>query len=264
MKKKLKTHITLIFSIYVFMASLWLTSCQNQASKEDKKPVLKDTNPYKKDGLITSYKDGYLYSEITMKNGKKNGIARKFYKNGKVNTEINYKNGVKVDTSRWFYTNGKIYRVTPYNNKGKINGVQIKYHKNGLLKARIPYEDGNRKVGLMEKSLYGNDVTSYPSIKYKIIDERKTKKTYFLQFSLSNNSTNVKFYEGKLKNDLFIPEKLLKISTKNGKGTLRFVEDPAFKDKNYVNIVGTYKTKLGNVKILQRSVKLPSGHLKPY
>jgi hypothetical protein len=255
---------TVIFPFFAFIISIWITSCQNQASKEEKKPVMKNTSPYKNDGLKKSYKDGYLYTEVTIKNGKKNGIARKFYKNGRVNTEITYKNGIKVDTSRWFYTNGKIYRVTPYNNKGKIDGLQIKYHKNGLLKARIPYEDGNRKVGLVEKSLYGNDVTNYPSVKYKVIDERKTKKTYLLQLYLSNNSPNVKFYEGKLMDDIFNPDKLKKINTKNGKGTLRFVEKSDYQGRKYVNIVGTYKTKLGNVKILQRTIKLPSSHLKKY
>ncbi len=255
---------TLIFSFFVFVSSIWIISCQNQPAKGDKKPVPENNSPYKKDGLIKSYMDGYLYSEVTMKDGKKNGIARKFYKNGKVNTEITYKNGIKVDTSKWFYKNGKVYRITPYNNNGKINGVQIKYHKNGLLKARIPYVDGNRKVGLVEKSLYGNDVTSYPSIKYTIIDERKTKKTYLIQLNLSSNSTNVKFYEGSLTNNIFIPEKLNKINTKNGKGTLRFIEDPDYKGKTTINVVGTYKTKRGNIKILQRTIKLPSSHLKNY
>ncbi len=251
-----------VFYLTVGIAiSTWFASCTNKEPNAQTEKNQADMNA--KDGVITSYKDGYLYTKLSMKNGKKNGVAKKFYKNGKVNTEINYENNVKVGSSKWFYTNGKLYRETPYKN-GKIHGIQIKYHKNGLLKARIPYDNGNRKIGLIEKSLYGNDVKSYPSIKYKLIDERSTNKKITIILNLSNNSKNVMFYEGRLKDSIFNPDKFNKIITKNGKGTLYFIEESNFNGKKTINIIGIYKTKLGNKKILQRVLKLPSGHLKSY
>ncbi len=259
-QSSLKTIFYLIVGVLI---STWFISCINQGSNTQPEGSQAKMNPQEKDGVITSYKDGYLYTKVSMKNGRKNGLARKFYKNGKVNTEITYENNIKTGTSKWFYTNGKLYRETPYKN-GKIHGIQVKYHKNGLLKARIPYENGYRKIGLIEKSLYGNDVSNYPSIKHKQQDERSNNKKFTIFLNLSNNSKNVIFYEGSLKDSIFDPDKLNKIITKNGKGTLHFTEDPNFNGKKTINIVGIYKTKLGNKKILQRVFKLPSAHLKRY
>ncbi len=257
-QSSLKTIFCLIPGIIL---STWFTACINQDPNAQIENTQAKMDPKDKDGVITSYKDGYLYTKVTMKNGKKNGLAKKFYKNGKVNTEITYKDNLKVGTSKWFYTNGKLYRETPYKN-GKIHGIQVKYHKNGLLKARIPYDNGNRKIGLIEKSLYGNDVSNYPSIKYKQIDERSTNKKLTINLNISNNSKNVVFYEGRLKDSIFDPGKLNKIITKNGKGSLHFIEEPDFNGAKAINIIGIYKTKLGNKKILQRVLRLPSAHLK--
>ena len=246
---------------FLVLNILLFNGCQNNkpSAGSSSKKGKNDSTGY--NGVYKSYRDGYLYSEVTLEEGKKNGLAKRFYKNGKVNTEVYYKNNIKVDTSRWYYTNGKIYRETPYN-KGKIHGIQKKYHKNGVLKAEIPYVNGNREVGLKEYSYYNSPIKSYPSIIYYIDDQRKEKGQVFLTIRLSNNSEKVKFYQGELEKGIFDTDKAIYILTEKGRGTISFVEKADYTGKNQINIIAYHKTKLGNYKILQKKITLPSTHLK--
>jgi len=244
---------------FLLFTSFLFFGCQTKQSNESSINDKNDSIGY--NGVYKSYRDGYLYSEVTLKEGKKEGLARKFYKNGKVNTEVYYKNNIKVDTSRWYYTDGELYRETPYQ-KGKVHGIQKKYHRNGILKAEIPYESGNRKIGLKEFSYFNSPVKSYPSISYQISDNRNTNGQVTLTLRLSNKSEKVKFYQGDLNNGMFDTEKLKYILTEKGKGTINFIEKPDFTGKSQINIIAYFKTKLANNKIIQKKVSLPSSHLK--
>ncbi len=246
---------------FLVLNILYFYGCQNNepSAGSSSKKGKNDSTGY--NGVYKSYRDGYLYSEVTLKEGKKNGLAKRFYKNGKVNTEVHYKNNIKIDTSRWYYTNGKIYRETPYN-KGKIHGIQKKYHKNGILMAEIPWVGGNRKAGLKEYSYYNSLLKSYPNIIYHIDDQRKEKRQVKITIKLSNNSEKVKFYQGELKEGIFDPDKAKYILTEKGRGAINFVEKADYTGKNQINIIAYHKTKLGNNKILQKKITLPSTHLK--
>jgi len=87
---------TVIFPFFAFIISIWITSCQNQASKEEKKPVMKNTSPYKNDGLKKSYKDGYLYTEVTIKNGKKMVLPGSFIKTEELIRKLPIKTVLKL------------------------------------------------------------------------------------------------------------------------------------------------------------------------
>jgi len=79
---------------------------------------------------------------------------------------------------------------------------------------------------------------------------------------LSNNASKVKFYEGTLTDSIFDPETLRYILTENGEGTLQLVEKEGYTGTGKLHIVALYQTRLGNGKILQTSVNLPSKTLK--
>jgi len=258
MKQRLNC-IRISFTGFVFLATILFCGCKNISNKET--PINEKNDSTKFNGVYKSYRDGYLYSEVTLKDGKKEGLAKKFYKNGRINTEVYYKNNIKVDTSRWYYTDGKIYRETPYQN-GVVHGIQKKYHRNRLLKAEIPYVYGKRKVGLKEYSIYNNPVKSYPSISHIITDKRAENRQVILTVRLSNNSQNVKFYQGELEKGIFDTDKIKYILTEKGKGSITFVEKPDFEGKNQINIIAYYKTKNGNYKILHKRIPMPSTHLK--
>ncbi len=245
----------------VLLCLVHFQACQSKKTSDRSDEDVTKNNSSGYNGVYKSYRDGYLYSEVMLVNGEKNGLARRYYSNGKVNTEVYYENNVKIGTSKWFYTNGKVYRETPYEN-GKINGIQKKYHKDGTLMAEIPYESGNRKIGLQEYSFYGSPVTSYPNIVIHVDDQRSMNGLVKVSLSLSNKSKNVKFYEGDIINGIFDDELSTYILTEDGKGIMRFTENLDYEGKKIINIIAIYKTKLVNKKILQKKLILPSNHLK--
>ncbi len=212
-------------------------------------------------GVYKSYHpDGYLYSEVSYKDGKKDGICKRFYSDGKVHTIIEYSKGKKVGTSKWLYTSGEVYRETPYGN-GQIDGIQKKYYRDGTVQAEIPYSHGNRKIGLREYNEGGTLRSSYPVILFHSIDRIKTHGRYTLELRLSNNSKNVKFYYNAVRDSIFIPDGKQYILTDDGVGRVEFVYRQEGGHPQDVNIVALYRTRYGNGKILQKSFRLPSDHL---
>jgi len=212
-------------------------------------------------GVFKSYRDGYLYSEVSLKDGIKDGLSTRYYPGGGINTQLFYEDGIKVDTSKWFYTNGKIYRETPYK-QGKIHGIQKKYHKDGSVLAEIPYAYGKRKPGLKEISQYGNKVTKYPSIVIRNEDLRSSSDTYIIHLSLSNNAKRVKFYRGSVINEIVDIDKLEYLLTENGQSHIRFIEKPGYTGETEIPLIAEYITRAGNKKYITGKVSLPSANLK--
>lgn len=240
----------------------FLSACLNNTDKgiDDSNSKTKpDSSGY--NGVFKSYRDGYLYSEVTLKNGKKNGLSVRYYPGGGINTQLFYKDGIKVDTSKWFYTNGKIYRETPYK-QGKIHGIQKKYHKDGSVLAEIPYANGKRKSGLKEFSQYGNEVTKYPSIVIQNQDLRSSSNTYIVNISLSNSAKRVKFYMGSYVNEVFDVDKLHYLLTENGQSHIRFIEKSGYIGETEIHLIAEYITRAGNKKYITGKVILPSANLK--
>jgi antitoxin component YwqK of YwqJK toxin-antitoxin module len=255
---------------FIFIVAITLItsgSCTNTPGETDKTVILSSktsrppTEESKFTGIYKSYHtDGYLYSEISYKNGIKHGLAKRYYPDGKLHSEIYYENGIKADTSRWFYTSGEVYRITPYKN-GEIHGIQKKFYRDGILQADIPYSNGNRIPGLKEYDRYGDLLKSYPEIVFKSTDNTKTYRRYTLRCSLSNNSRRVVFYLGELKNSVFIPDKMHYLLTENGSTKLEFTQKPGVEGNRVINITAIYNTRAGNKKILQGKFILPYSDL---
>ncbi len=253
----------LLQSLSSFMLILFsLSGCLNNTDKgthDTNNKAKTDSSGY--NGVFKSYRDGYLYSEVTLKNGKKNGLSVRYYPGGGINMQLFYKDGIKIDTSKWFYTNGKIYRETPYR-QGKIHGIQKKYHKDGSVLAEIPYAFGKRIPGLKEFSQYGNEVTKYPSIVIQKQDLRSSSSSYIVNMRLSNNGKRVKFYRGSYVNGSFNVDKLEYLLTKNGQSSIHFVEKPGYTGATKIHIIAEYISRLGNKKYITVKVTLPSANLK--
>ncbi len=94
---------------------------------------------------ITYFNTGKVEIERAMKNGKSEGVTRKYDNEGKLKSEINYKNGREDGKSYVFYTsNQDDYSATSYYTNGKLNGDYSETYENGKPKVKGTYTNGSK------------------------------------------------------------------------------------------------------------------------
>jgi len=199
---------------------------------------------------------GQLISEVNYNNNLKDGLATNYYPvSGKKNSTLVYKNGIKEGDETWFYESGQVYRLSPYV-AGKINGIQKFYYQTGELMAEVPYKDGFAGTGLKEYKKDGTVLGGYPNIVIRKEDHLKDANKIVLVISLSNESKNVKFYEGSLSESRYLSNKLLLLATQNGITQIDYNIAPGVTLKQRVVISANYKTPMGNSCILTKTYNL--------
>ncbi len=201
-------------------------------------------------------KDGTLENLITYENNRKQGFAANYYPDGKtVKTELHYVNGYKQGEAVWYYPDGNVYRKTPYVN-GRITGMRTTFYETGVLQSETPYLNGQPGRGLKEYTQDGKPKSYKTRIQIREIDRISLDKTFTLVLSLSDQSRNVQFYQGKLTNGIYWNDQLAPIPTKNGVAELSFhISKGTFKMET-LNIVARDKTKLDHYHILQKEYHL--------
>ena len=195
-----------------------INSCQFLPNKT--KESEKDNNGTR---VIKSYyeKSGSLKSEITVKDNKKHGPAKKFYPTGELHTLVYYDNGIKEGETIWYYKNGQPYRVTPYEN-GKMHGIRKKYYKNGKIQAEIPYKNGELQKGTKEYKENGEPIVNEVKIEFETIDNLRLDNKYILIMKLSKKQSKTEYFEEKVSSEGNIV--LLPIKTnKSGTGQIEFL-----------------------------------------
>ncbi len=95
--------------------------------------------PYRE--ITGFYKNGKIWSELPMADGKKNGVQKIFYPDGKLWKEIPYKGGVRNGVYKEYYENGTVQAEYPYA-AGVLNGIQKSYYPDGKLNLKIEYKNG--------------------------------------------------------------------------------------------------------------------------
>jgi len=110
-----------------------------------------------KDSIWNYYAtDGVLIMQEIYKNGKKNGISKKFWRNGKTSQEVPFENDIINGAYREYYESGQKLIETLYK-KGKNDGlfyryyesnrVAIKgYYKNNVMDGKWQYFDNEGKL----------------------------------------------------------------------------------------------------------------------
>jgi antitoxin component YwqK of YwqJK toxin-antitoxin module len=206
-----------------------------------------------RNGVTKNYDNqGRLLSEVNYTNNVREGMAKNYYaKSGKLNSTLEYKNGIKTGNEIWYYESGQAYRVSPFVN-GKIAGIQKLYYQNGSIKAEVPYQEGYPGIGLKEYNKDGSLKTGYPKIIISKEDYLKTANKILLRISLSNNSSNVKFYKGKLK-DGFLHSKAILLVNQNGVAQVDYNIPSGTSIKESIVISCNYKTPSGNPCVLSRT-----------
>jgi antitoxin component YwqK of YwqJK toxin-antitoxin module len=87
---------------------------------------------------------GKLKEERYYKNGKLDGVRRKYYEDGKLRHESSYKNGEQDGYNRGYHENGKMSWEW-FRQDGEKEGVEKDYYETGTLRLETPYKAGKKE-----------------------------------------------------------------------------------------------------------------------
>ena len=106
---------------------------------------LKDgiTKRYFENTKIINWKQNYTKNKLNeiVRNYFKNGKSIKLYPNGQIENEAYFKNGKQDGETKWYYDTGELKLVANWQND-KCDGERITYHKNGQIRAIPTYKNG--------------------------------------------------------------------------------------------------------------------------
>jgi len=140
----MKEILILLFSIILIGCSenrVLLDELTNKGTNQS--PIM-----YSEKGLFNgiglgNYENGQLQYESNYKDGKKDGLMKRWYKNGSVHYEKNYKDGEMDGLQKLFHKNGQLDMRGNYTD-GERDGVFKYYSENGQLKYEKKYKNGER------------------------------------------------------------------------------------------------------------------------
>jgi hypothetical protein len=229
-----------------------LIHCACAPKKKDTRPPLDASDNIKR----TYFKNGKVNTELSYKDGEKDGVGRIYYINGNVNQEVTYKKGKRDGLAKRFYENGKLYQETQYVDD-KMEGYRKKYDEEGKLLAEETYRDDSPCMGLKEYNSDGSLRSSYPKINIQAVDRVAQDGRFLLNFTMSDKTTRVKFYQGRLTNDGCMSNALDPLLlVEKGKGQLTFYVPPGSFKMEEVHVVAVVQTRYGNSYITRTSYNL--------
>jgi hypothetical protein len=194
-------------------------------------------------------RSGVLVSEISMKDGVRNGPATNYYESGKVQSVINFENGKQQGESIWYYEDGKPYQVTWYEN-GEEEGVQKKYYRSGRLLAEVPYHKGKQQIGMKEYTETGELITDYPEIVFEKPLKTSPSGQFILKMHLSDNSEEVVFEQvvTNTSGDTLMAD----VPVREGIGEIPFFVEKGKSVAAQIQIRAKTRTQLKNIYITER------------
>ncbi len=239
------------FLYYVSVLALCI-SCSQDVKKKPRAGT-KKKDEHVKDGITRLYySDGKLRAEISMKGGLRNGLATDYYTNGQKHLVINYVNNKNEGLVTKYYDNGRVDEETMYKD-GKMHGLKKSYRKDGSLSAEVTYHNGLPCAGLKEYSPDGKLRKDLPKIVVEGIDKMLTENKYILRLRMSDNSTNVTFYRGKLTGGCLDDNNVREIYRGKTKGVaeLDFYIGPGMFVMEEIPLIAKVKTPRGNYYVTQ-------------
>jgi len=244
----MKNYFLLGLVIFIFF-----TSCDNNDVKIPKHGAFKHQIKTSDSTFITEdYIDGRLVSKHEAKGKYLHGKSEIYYKSGKTYSISNYENGMLEGEVIKYFENGNIVSITTHS-KNKKHGISKSWHSNGQQKSEIEFINGRVQPGLKEWDENGN-LIKYPTLVIRRIDRMIYENKYILEFSLSDKSKKVKFYQ--VFNLGTTKEYKILIDTKNGIGRHEIpisrkeyiMEDMVFRAEKQSNF--------GNLIVLQEKVRI--------
>jgi|GEM_PF-1230312 len=204
----------------LFAVSLFTVACRSLSGPEPPAGE-RDTLAMKPDTYVREFydKEGNLYSKVTMKDNIPNGPSVSFYSDGTKNTEVNYVNGKKHGIEKKYYGTGEVYRERNYN-MGIQHGWERRYYKSGQLMSEVYFHKGMISNEIREFDHEGDLEKIYPSIIFRVIQNRDYEGQRLLVVQLSNHSSRVTFYPGKLLDGKYLPTNRPPLGGKKGTGEI--------------------------------------------
>ena len=113
------------------------------AACASKRPELVDPEIVERDGIVylagstepltadivVFFEDGQLENQLTVIDGKPEGLGRKWHENGQLAREANFFNGKVEGLSRYWYKNGQLENEINYVN-GEREGLSRSWYEN--------------------------------------------------------------------------------------------------------------------------------------
>jgi hypothetical protein len=225
------------------------------------------------------YPDGYIKSQVTIKDGLRNGITKNYdnrgrlistaeyindknegwlinynSENGKIAIKAHYKDDKQDGQVLQYYREGMLFRESLYI-KGRVNGVIKTYWPNGRLKAENSFKMGKPALGLKEFDENG-DVIKQPVIKVSEINHAALLNRVSIKIYLSDGNRDVEFYRADLEEGKYFNSDYSKYWTENGVALAEYQVNKGHTLIEKLEIVAKAKTKFNNTLILYRSYNL--------
>ncbi len=175
-------HLSLILSF-----SLLALAC---SSPGDTKPKTKQS----KDGTVTHVNsESKVKSEVQVKDGVTNGVAKSYYPNGKLWKKAIYNNGHLDGRAEVYDREGRLIRTVEYE-MGREHGLYTRYFKSGREKLQIEYHQGRPLPGLLRRDYRGEDLAEPEILLKKQGNIDPAQNLFRVIFELKEDSREVAFY----------------------------------------------------------------------
>ncbi len=126
--------------ILTAIAILWSQFLMGQEKDELEMLRLLSNKEVPYDGNFVLCLDGTKFYEVRFKDGKKEGIEKRWHVNGQVASEAYYKKGKKTGLVKHWFSNGVLEEIGFWK-KGKRKGSFIEFYTNGSLKSMMSYKN---------------------------------------------------------------------------------------------------------------------------
>jgi len=181
----------------------------------------------------------------------KHGIQKRFYLAGSLYSTIPYDHGSKQGIAYTYYQSSpdkepQVWKEQPYVNN-QLSGICRRYHRDGTLQAEYEYKDGMQAVGLKEFSESGKPI-SQPTL---ILTKNRINNGYYIAAHLSDNSENVDYFMGDLKDGKYLTNNLKTLQVKKGLGEIVIYEN-----SGSITITAAYSTSYHNRGLVSKTVQL--------
>jgi hypothetical protein len=252
----------LLYSLFIIIL-ITAIGCKGKGPGKKDLQTATDTSTVADTGYtgIKQFMSGlYKVSEVTFKNGVRDGQMKTFYQGGQVRYTFWYVNGLKQDSVRWYYVEGQLFRTTPYKND-TIDGIQKQYYRTGKLRAKIGYSKGMRIPYIEEFDSNGKRIGGYPEIVANINDAYSSNGTYSINLELSDKSKNVIFYRGDFTDGRFDTTRVRLLTKDTGNAGI-VLKKSGTPGPGSVTVTASIRSPLGNRYLTSKKFDLPYNDLK--
>jgi antitoxin component YwqK of YwqJK toxin-antitoxin module len=219
-----------------------------------------DTIPLPADTIKRFMSGNYVVSEVTFRDGKREGLTKTFYQSGRLQRTYWYEKGLRQDTSNWYFEEGQVFQTTPFLND-TIHGIRKQYYRTGEIKARIGFTMGYRNDFFEEYTRDGKLVRNYPELVVRTEDSYKANGVYRIILELTDKQTKVNYLRGDFTNGVYDTTKVKKIRTVGNTGYLD-LKKTGSPTETQAGVIAAVLTDFGNRMLIYKKIDLPYNDLK--